>query len=178
MIRSNKVFLAPALVFFLALFVASFMPSAAQASEPQLVSTHGDWSVYKFTENGNQVCYMAATPQKDEGNYSRRGKIYALVTSRPAEGTTNVFSYIAGYPYKEGSEVTVKVAGKSFSLFTQDETAWTADAETDNRLAQAIRKGSKMIVKGVSRRGTLTKDTYSLRGSGAAHDVISQKCGK
>lgn len=173
MIRLNKIFLG----FALALFALSFAPSGALASEPELVSTHGDWSVYKFTENGNKVCYMAATPQKDEGDYSRRGKIYALVTSRPAEGTKNVFSYIAGYPYKDGSEVTVKIGAKSFSLFTQDETAWTADAETDSRLAQALRGGSKMVIKGVSRRGTQTMDTYSLRGSGAAHDAISQKCG-
>ena len=177
MIRSDKTFWTLILAFSLALFAVPLAPSAAQASEPELVGTHGDWSVYKFMENGNQVCYMAATPEKDEGDYSRRGKIYALITSRPAEGTNNVFSYIAGYPYKEGSEVTVTIGTQSFSLFTQDETAWTADAETDNRLASAIRGGSKMVVKGTSPRGTLTTDTYSLRGSSAAHDAISGKCG-
>lgn len=149
----------------------------ARASESKLISTHGDWSVYSFTENGNKVCYMAAKEKKAEGNYSSRGEIFALITHRPAEGSKNVFSYIAGYPYKEGSEVSVQVGSEKFTLFTQDETAWAADADADNRLTDAIRKGSTMVVKGVSRRGTQTTDTFGLSGSGDAYAAISKECG-
>lgn len=120
---------------------------------------------------------MASTPKKAEGNYSSRGKIYALITHRPAEGTKNVFSYITGYSYKEGSEVTVQIGSDKFTLFTQDETAWAPDAETDNRLVQAIRGGTTMMVKGTSARGTVTTDVYGLKGSGDAHDAISKECG-
>lgn len=152
-------------------------PAFALAQEPDPIATHGVWSAYSFTENGNKVCYMASQPKKAEGNYNRRGDIFALITHRPAEGTKNVFSYITGYAYKPGSEVTVKVGGQTFTLFTQDETAWAPDAETDNKLANAIRKGSTMVVKGTSKRGTLTTDTFSLKGSGKAHDVIAKECG-
>ena len=149
----------------------------AQASESTQISTHGSWAVYTFMENGNKVCYMAATPSKAQGDYSSRGNVYALITHRPAEGTKNVFSYITGYPYKEGSEVSVEIGGQKFSLFTQDETAWAADADADNRLTDAIRKGSNMVVKGTSKRGTLTTDTFSLSGSGDAYTAMSKECG-
>lgn len=159
------------LVFF------AITSSAAQAGEPRLVGTFGDWDAYVFIEGANKVCYMASRPKKDEGNYSSRGDIYALVTHRPAENTKNVFSYIAGYPYKSGSEVTVSVNNQNFTLFTQDDTAWTPDAETDGKLVTAIREGSNMVVKGVSSRGTTTKDTFGLSGSSNAYEKISKECG-
>ena len=163
-------------VFALITMIAA-MPRGAQASEATLISTHGAWSVYTFMENGNKVCYMASTPQKSEGDYTSRGNVYALITHRPSEGTKNVFSYIAGYPYKEGSEVSVTIGSEKFSLFTQDETAWAADADADNRLTDAIRKGSNLVVKGTSKRGTLTSDSFSLKGSGDAYAAISKECG-
>ncbi len=162
--------------FALGILILVVGAGAAQASEPKLLSTHDAWSAYTFKENGNTVCYMAATPIKEEGNYTRRGKIYALITHRPAEGSKNVFSYITGYPYKDGSEATLDISGTKFKLFTQDESAWAPDADMDNRIANAVRKGSRMVVKGTSRRGTLTTDTFSLKGSSAAHEAITKAC--
>lgn len=150
--------------------------SQAHAGEPRLLGTYGDWSAYVFTENGNKVCYMASKPKKEEGNYTRRGEIFALITHRPAEGTKNVFSYITGYEYKAGSEATIDIGSNRFVLFTQDETAWAPDAQTDNKIADAIKAGSNMIVKGTSSRGTLTTDTFGLKGSAAAHDKITAEC--
>ena len=151
--------------------------TAAQAQTPNLIGTYGDWSAYSFTENGNKVCYMVTQPVKAEGNYSSRGDIFALVTHRPAENTKNVFRYITGYTYKDDSTVTVNVNNKTFNLFTQKDMAWTHTPEEDNNLAEAIRKGSNLVVKGTSSRGTLTTDTISLKGSGDAHDAINKECG-
>lgn len=153
------------------------LPTVAQASEPQLLSTHGDWSAYTFKENGNKVCYMASTPRKAEGNYTKRGEIYALITHRPAENTKDVFSYIAGYDYKVDSDVKLKISSKEFTLFTQDDTAWAPDSETDRDLAKSVKGGSTMIIRGMSRRGTKTTDTFSLKGSTAAYKAISKACG-
>lgn len=164
-------------IFTLALCAMTVFSSAAYASEPRLLGTFGDWSAYTFKENGKTVCYMASQPQKAEGNYTKRGDVYALITHRPAENTKNVFSYIAGYPYKQGADVTVKANGTTFKLFSQDDTAWTPDAAADNSMTAAIRKGSNMVVNGYSKRGTLTTDTFSLKGSGAAYDAISKECG-
>ena len=149
----------------------------AQASEQKEIGRYGVWSAYMFEENGSKVCYMAAKPEKAEGKYSKRGEIAAMITHRPAEGTKNVFSYMAGYGYKKGSDVTLMVDAKKFTLFTQNDMAWAADASADAAIAEAIKKGSKMIVKGVSGKGTETKDTFSLKGSTKAYEAITEACG-
>lgn len=169
----NKILGVVASVLMLALACSQ----SAMAGEPRQIGTYGDWLAYVFMEDNNKVCYMASQPKKAEGNYSSRDEIFVLVTHRPAEGTKNVFSYITGYTYKPGGDATITIDGSRYVLFTQDDTAWAPDAETDNILASKIRSGSKMVVEGTSSRGTLTKDTFSLNGSGAAHDAISKECG-
>ena len=163
--------------FIAALLLATFSPFSAHASEPTNIGEFGNWSAYVFDENGGKVCYMAAKPDKSEGKYSKRGDIVALITHRPAEGTKNVFSYMSGYGYKKGSDVTLTVDGKKFTLFTQNDMAWAADASADLTLTEALKKGSKMTVKGVSGKGTETKDSFSLKGSTKAYEAITKACG-
>lgn len=157
--------------------VFSFSVSQAHAEDPKLLSEHGVWSAYTFKENGKKVCYMVSKPQKAEGDYTKRGDIFALISHRPAEGSRNVFSYITGYSFKQGSGATVDIDDKEYVLFTQGDTAWAPDAVGDNRLALAIRNGSKMVVNGTSSRGTETTDTFSLKGSSAAYNAITRACG-
>lgn len=164
--------------FFAALLLLSFTPAAAHASDPVNIGTFGKWEAFEFEEpGGGKVCYMMAKPDKDEGDYSKRGEIVALITHRPAEGTKNVFSYMAGYSYKKGADVNLSVDGKKFTLFTQNDMAWAADAAADTALANAIQKGTTMVVKGVSGRGTKTTDTFSLKGSTKAYEAITKACG-
>lgn len=151
--------------------------AAARADDPELLGRHGDWMAYRFTENGNKVCYMASQPKTAKGNYSKRGDVFALITHRPAENTKNVFSYITGYTYKPDSEVTVTIGSETFTLFTDSDRGWTPDDVTDQALTSALRKGSEMVVTGESSRGTKTTDTFSLKGTGAAYDAISKECG-
>ena len=162
-------------VLTLALCLLLF-PVQALAGQPRLMATYGDWEVYVFFEDDNKVCYMASQPKAKEGNYTKRGEPFALITHRPADKTRDVFSYITGYTYKAGSEANVRIGSQDFSLFTQDETAWAPDAETDKKLARAIREGNKMIVTGTSSRGTLTTDTFSLKGSGKAYERAAEEC--
>ena len=160
-------------IFALCFFV---MPLQALAGQPRLMATYGDWEVYVFYEGNNKVCYMASHPKLQQGNYTKRGDPFALITNRPAENTRDVFSYITGYTYKAGSESVVSIDGDEYALFTQDETAWAPDSETDRRLAKAIREGAKMVVTGTSARGTLTTDTFSLSGSSKAYDRMTDEC--
>ena len=156
------------------LFVA---PLGVQAAEPDLLGRFKDWSAYRLNESSGKICYMVSKPIKAEGNYTKRGDVFALITHRPKERSRDVFSYMTGYTYKAGGDVKVDIDGRKFSLFTQDDTAWTPDAETDRKLANAVQSGSKMVVRGTSSRGTLTTDTFSLSGSSGAYKKISEVCG-
>ena len=153
------------------------LATTAHAAQPDKIGKFGAWTAYVLMERGNKVCYMVSKPTKAKGKYTNRGEIFALITHRPSENTKDVFSYITGYTYKQGSDATVTIDGKRFILFTQDDTAWAPDAQADSKLAKAIQKGSRMVVKGTSARGTLTTDTYSLKGSGSAYRAITKKCG-
>lgn len=55
---------------------------AFAGSVPVELGEYGDWTAYSYKEGKNLVCYMASTPKKDEGNYKKRGDIYAVVTHR------------------------------------------------------------------------------------------------
>lgn len=161
----------------LAIAFAFVGSSPSFAADPKPIGQFGDWTSYYLMEGGSKVCYMVSKPVSAKGNYTNRGEIFALITHRPSENTKDVFSYITGYTYKQGSDATVKIDGRKYILFTQDDTAWAPDASADSALAKAIRSGSKMTVQGTSSRGTLTTDTYSLKGSGAAYKAISKECG-
>lgn len=158
-------------------FATVFSFSASAASVPTELGEYGDWTAYSYKEGKNTICYMASTPKKDEGNYKKRGDIYAVVTHRPAEKSYNVVNFVAGYNYKIGSKVVVKIGTTSFNnLFTNVDSAWAPDNTTDKKLVETMKRGEKMTVEGVSYKGTKTKDTYSLKGFSNAYKAISAKC--
>ncbi|MBR5154796.1 MAG: invasion associated locus B family protein [Alphaproteobacteria bacterium] len=163
---------------YLILFLATiFSFSASAANMPQEIGEYGDWTAYSYQEGKNLVCYMASTPKRDEGNYKKRGDIYAVVTHRPADKSFNVVNFVAGYNYKDNSKVVVKIGTTSFNnLFTNGDNAWAPDNQTDKKLVEAMQRGEKMTVEGVSFRGTKTKDTYSLKGFTNAYRAINAKC--
>ena len=72
--------------------------------------------------------------------------------------------------------MTVNVDGAKFRLFTQGEGAWSDALSEEPLLVNAMRAGSKMSVHGLSRRGTNTTDTYSLRGISAALNAAQKAC--
>lgn len=162
---------------FLSVFL--FAGSAYAMEAPRLIGEYGDWAAYTYKENGKNVCYMASTPKRDEGKYTRRGDIYAVITHRPGENSFDVFNLVAGYTYKKNAKVTVKIGTQTFDkFFTDDDKAWTYTEKDDKALVAAMKRGERMIVDGVSSRGTKTKDTYSLSGFTRAYKAISAKCGK
>lgn len=146
--------------------------TTAQAQE--FVSTHGDWSVFTINSGASKTCYIASAPVKKAGNYSRRDDPYALITHRDAN--TDEVSVSSGYPYKDDSKVTVEVDGTKFEFFTKGELAWAYDAEQDKKLVNAMKKGSRMMVRGTSQIGTYSIDTYSLKGATAAYNKMKGLC--
>lgn len=163
------------LIFFslLALFCVNINASAA---EQKLIGEYGDWLAYYYRDNAGPVCYMASTPKKDEGKYTKRGDIYVVVTHRPNEKSYDVVNVNAGYDYKPNSETEIKVGTKTFKLFVSGDKAWTMSAKDDKDIVEAMKRGSRMIINGTSFKGTKTKDTYSLNGFTSAYKAISNKC--
>lgn len=152
------------------------MTNIAAASDTKLIDVYKDWEAYTFKERSGKVCYMASEPKTSAGKYTYRGDITAMLTHRPGDASKNVFSFKAGYTFKANSEATLKIDGQKWKLFTDQDTAWAKDEKTDNAIANALQKGSKMTVEGTSSRGTYTKDTFSLKGTMNAYKSISGAC--
>jgi hypothetical protein len=153
-------------------FVGTSLPSHAEKP----LGKFGVWEAFSEGSKNNRICYIATKPTKARGNYKKRGKVYTMVTHRPAKNSANVVSVEAGYNYKEDSEAEIIIGKQTFKLFTSGTTAFAYDAKTDHALVKAMIKGAEMMVKGFSSRGTKTTDTYSLKGFSASYKSINVAC--
>ena len=123
-----------------------------------------------------KVCYIYSEPDKMSPDKLDHGRVSFSVTSSPAEGIKAEANFVTGYPMKEQSSVTVTIGDKSFTMFTQGDSAWLVNKEEEAALLAAMKDGSAMVVKAVSRRGNETTYNYSLAGVTAAADKIADEC--
>ena len=86
------------------------------------------------------------------------------------------FKIIIGYSFRPNSEANVEVGSAKFPMYTQNDGAWIKNAAEETRLIEAMRKGSDLVVRGTSARGTDTIDRYSLKGLAQALDRAAQEC--
>jgi hypothetical protein len=155
-------------------------PAAAVAggAEPTLIGQYGTWGAYTATPNGKKVCFALAKPASSKTNPPNRPRdpAYAFVSTRPAEKVSNEVSVMIGYMLKPGSESTLEVGGASYAMYTQGDGLWIKNAAEEERLVEAMRKASDVVVKGMSAKGTETTDTFSLKGLAQALDRLAQDC--
>ncbi len=155
-------------------------PAAAVAApaEPTLIGQFGTWGAYTATPNGKKVCFALAKPSSSKTNPPNRPRdpAYAFVSTRPAEKVTNEVSVMIGYTLKPGSESTLEVGGASYAMYTQGDGLWIKNAAEEERMVDAMRKASDVVVKGVSAKGAETTDTFSLKGLSQALDKLAQDC--
>jgi len=160
------------IAFLLCILAGAGSPASAEIS----LSKYADWEAFTERENGKLVCFMGAVPTKSRGKYTKRGQTFLLITHRPAEKSKNVISLQAGYTFKKTSEVELVIGKSKFKLFTDGPWAFASNADTDNKLVESMIRGAALIVRGISSRGTLTTDTYSLKGFTAAYKAIGKAC--
>jgi hypothetical protein len=142
-----------------------------------LLGTFDNWETYKGSDGSRgAVCYAVSQPQTKEPATAKRDPIYFLITTWPGQKVSNEPSIIIGYPFKEKSEATVQVGSDKFQFFTKDDGAWLLKREDEAKLIAALRSGSEFTVKGISKRGTLTTDTYSAKGITPALDKAAEGC--
>jgi hypothetical protein len=150
----------------------------AGGAEPTLIGQFGTWGAYTATPNGKRVCFALAKPTSSKTNPPNRPRdpAYAFISTRPAEKVFNEVSVMIGYAVKPGSESTLEVGGASYAMYTQGDGLWIKNAAEEERMVEAMRHASDVVVKGVSAKGTETIDTFSAKGLSQALDKIAQDC--
>ena len=143
---------------------------------PERLGVFGDWEAYRVGDAQGRECFVHSVPRESKGDYTRRGEVLAQVSHRPSARVRSELSITAGYTYRRDSEVEVDIDGRKLELFVHEDRAYARDAATDRELARRMKRGRKLVVRGVSARGTRTTDEFSLRGFTAAHAAIDRAC--
>ena len=161
-----------------ALIVLGAAPSdgLAKSGRQTFLGEFGSWYAYQLTESGRPVCYIVSKPIRSRGKYKKRGDVVAFVTHRPKDGERDIVNFQAGYTYKTGAKVTATIDKKTYALMTDRDAAWSKNAAVDKILVAAMIKGSRLVLKGTSKSGITTTDTYSLKGFARAHKRINRAC--
>lgn len=162
----------------LAAAVATFLccsPAFAQ-QPPALVKAFKDWPLYKHQSSNMTVCFVASQPKTRTPRNAQADKTYFYISAWPKEGVKAEISVKMGYEIKKGTTVAVQIGSGSFKLFTDKDNAFVADLGDELKLLDAIKGGSKMIIKGTSAAGQETEDVYSLSGTSAALTAMAETC--
>jgi len=150
------------------------------ATSGNVVDAKTDWSV--FVEDNPKECWSVSAPKETvntrDGRVvsATRGQTLLMVFYRPSAGAAGQVAFTGGYPFRDGSTVSVNIGGTEYSLFTEGEWAWPASAADDAKMVTAMKRGATAIVTGISSRGTTTKDTFSLLGFTAAVEDAEARC--
>ena len=140
------------------------------------IGSFDNWSVYAKSKS---LCYMISKPERSEGAYNLRGRVRIVVYRNNRENQDkNAVGIDFGYSFPENSKVSIEIDDKNkFKLTTFGQTAWTGSkTKKDKKIIKAMIKGNKLIALGESKRGTKTKDVYSLSGFAKAYSEINNYC--
>ena len=172
--------------FFISFIFFLFLIKNIQSATPQIImecpglKSFKNWCAGEHKGNGLKSCIMISAPISEKGvpAYKNRGEIYTTIYHMPAEKDNGVVYVTAGYNYKKGTIVTIKIDKKKEHEFNvlEDDSAFSDDENVDRELIVQMKKGNKMKIIGFSTRGTETTDIYSLVGFNAAYTYISNLC--
>jgi invasion protein IalB len=173
--------------------------------KPLLVVSFGDWGVYHSDAAKGAVCYTLAQPRDRAPADLKRDPAYAFISDRPSEGVRDEVSFIMGFDVAnppdaaadddksaksaksakstKSSEKTPAITGataivgdQSFELVAKAANLWVKNAAKEGQLVDVMRKGSKLEVRAMSKKGNETTDTYSLAGFSQAVERVLKDC--
>jgi hypothetical protein len=139
------------------------------------IGTFGEWGAYE-TQGKSKTCYALAQPKTREPGKIKRDAAYIFISSRPAENVKNEISIIMGFAMKDGGEAQATIGDDEFGLIAKGSNAWIKNPAEESHFIDAMKKGSKLIVKASSTKGKATTDTYALGGLSQALDKVRKEC--
>ena len=153
------------LLFFTIIFLVSF-------SNNLLALEKGSWTLTKDSD----WCYIGSLPIKsDLPETKKRGDNYILVY-KIIGSDENIVQVEAGYQYNLDKDIVVKIDNTSFPFYSTEDSSETAWTDSDEKVIYAMKKGLELVLSGQSTRGTITNDTYTLKGFTSAIIKLNKDC--
>tara|TARA_A100000164_G_scaffold329518_1_gene317300 strand:+ start:94 stop:567 length:474 start_codon:yes stop_codon:yes gene_type:complete len=132
----------------------------------------GLWTLNK----DNDWCYIGSLPiSSDLPETKKRGENYILVY-KIIGSDENIVQVEAGYQYNLDENIVVKIDDTSFKFYSTEDSSETAWTDNDDKVIYAMKKGLELVLSGQSSRGTITNDTYTLKGFTAAINKLNKDC--
>lgn len=146
-----------------------------KTADPVHTGSFGDWDAYLL--HREKTCFVLSQPK------TRRPRAkfkdipgYVFISSRPAENVVNEVAINLGYQTKDGSAASAQVDENYYELITRDRNAWVKDQAKEKDFVDALRRGSRLIVKAPYDGGATLTDTYSLDGLSDALAQAASDC--
>jgi hypothetical protein len=153
------------LLIFTTIFLVSF-------SSNLFALQKGSWTLTK----DNDWCYIGSLPIKsDLSETKKRGENYILVY-KIIGSDENIVQIEAGYKYNLEKDIVIKIDNTSFKFYSTEESSETAWTDDDGKVIYAMKKGLELVISGQSSRGTITNDTYTLKGFTSAINNLNKDC--
>ena len=143
--------------------------------KPVQVGTFGDWGAFTAQGKG-KTCYALAQPKDRVPAGLKRDAAYVFISNRPGENVRNEVSIIMGFPMKDNADAKADINGTSFDLICKGTNAWVKNAAREGEFIDAMRRGSKLVIKASSIKGSVTTDSYSLGGLSEALARVQKDC--
>jgi hypothetical protein len=132
----------------------------------------GSWTL----TTDNDWCYIGSLPIKsDLSETKKRGDNYILVY-KIIGSDENIVQVEAGYQYNLDKDIVVKIDNTSFKFYSTEDSSDTAWTDSDEKVIYAMKKGLELVLTGQSTRGTITNDTYTLKGFTSAINKLNKDC--
>lgn len=149
--------------------------TALAQSVKQIGSFH-DWAAYSANAGNGQICFAVAKPAEVTPSPEGYTQAYLYLTHRPTEQIDNEINLIAGFTMATDQPTTLTVAGQTYPLFAQADSAWLQDPTKNDDLAGQMRAGTTVVIDATSDKGIKVRETFSLSGATAASKAISGNC--
>jgi hypothetical protein len=146
------------------------------AGKPEQLGSYGDWGAYAATGK-DKTCYALGSPKERAPKAKVKDtKAFVFISTRPGEGVRNEVAINLGYATKDGGAATADVDDDRFDLVTKGMNAWVKNPAKEKEFVEALKTGSKLLVKAASAKGMTTVDSYSLKGLSDALGRVAQEC--
>jgi len=153
-------------LFALIIILLSIFSSSLFALE------RGSWTLNK----NDDWCYIGSLPIKsDLPDTKKRGENYILVY-KIIGSDENIVQVEAGYQYNLDEDIVVTIDNTSFKFYSTEDSSETAWTNNDEKVVYAMKKGLVLVLSGQSSRGTITNDTYTLKGFTSAINKLNKDC--
>ena len=161
----------------LILYLFCFTFEALSAEENlKSIGKFKDWESFILSQEGNKVCFAQSTPVVRAPKKLKREPSRLFVSFRPAQNIKNEISVTNGYDFKLKAPVTAKSGKKKYDLFSKGRFAWVVDNEDEKKLIITMKKASRLMIIGNTKKGDQTTDHYSMMGFTKAYNTAKKNC--